>query len=611
MGGGGSTSARTIAALLEGRARRAGSSPALLAPGRPALDSRGLARLVREAREPLRAAGVGPSHRVALALPDGPATAAAFLAVAASASAAPLNPASTGLEMERGLRDLDARAVIVPPGADGAAREAAARLGIPVLRLEEDAGAAAGEFLLVPEGRPRRGRRAAAGAPRPAGEALVLPTSGTTSRPKLVPLSHRNLLASARSIARSLSLGPRDRCLCVMPLFHVHGLVGSVLATVSSGGAVACTPGHRAPEFFRWVAEMEPTWYTAVPTMHQSILERAAMEGVRPGGHTLRFARSASSALPSALQARLEEALGIPLLQAYGMTEASHQIAVNPLPPRERKPGSVGRPAGAEVRILDDGRRALGPGAVGEVALRGPCLTKGYSGDAAATRKSFHRGWFLTGDRGFLDADGYLFLSGRTKELINRGGEKVSPVEVDEALGAHPAVAQALAFALPHPRLGEDVGAAVVLRAGAAATERQILDFAAARLARHKVPARILFLDALPKGPTGKPRRIGLAGILGVGPVEEAPAPGAAPAAAAPPATASERRLAAHLRGVLRVDAVGVTHRFEELGLDSLTAVGVAEWIRSSFDPGFEVRELFELGTVRAVAARLDAGARP
>ena len=597
----------TIAGLLEESARRRGDAPALIGEGRPPLDFRGLHDVSLETRAALRAAGVGPGDRVAIALPDGPALAAAFLATASSAVAAPLNPAYRRPEFEFYFEDLGARAVLLPPGPDGAAREAATALGIPVLRVAEEDGPA-GAFRLEKEGRTGKGRRAkTGGAPRTGSPALVLHTSGTTARPKQVPLSHGNLLASARVIAGSLGLGPGDRCLAVMPLFHIHGLVGVLLSSLASGGSVACSPGFRAPEFFRWTRELRPTWTSAVPTMHQSILERAAIEGIVPGGTSLRFARSSSASLPTALQSRLEEALGIPLLQAYGMTEASHQIACNPPPPGRRKPGSVGRATGTRIRVLGSGLRAAEPGIEGDVAVRGPGLTAGYAGNPEANAAAFTRGWFRTGDRGYLDGEGYLFLTGRAREIINRGGEKIAPLEVDEALGSHPAVAQALAFAIPHPRLGEEVGAAVVLRPGAAVSERQLRDYAAVRLAPHKVPGRVVFLDAIPRGPTGKLRRIGLASLLGVGP---AAAP-EAPVALVPPSSETERRIADHLRGVLRVEAVGVTHRFETLGLDSLTSLSVANWIRSTFGSDFAARELFELGTVAAVASRLDRGEGP
>lgn len=213
----------------------------------------------------------------------------------------------------------------------------------------------------------------------------------------------------------------------------------------------------------------------------------------------------------------LETTFGVPVIEAYGMTEASHQMASNPLPPAPRYAGSVGMAAGPEIAIMDDDGQLLPPGALGEVVIRGANVTNGYENNPAANASSFTNGWFRTGDQGTLDEQGYLRLTGRLKELINRGGEKVSPLEVDETLMDHPAVAQAVTFAMPHEMLGEEVAAAIVLRPGAAeVTEREIRDFVAERLANFKVPRHVVFLTEVPKGPTGKVQRIGLAKLLGI-----------------------------------------------------------------------------------------------
>jgi acyl-CoA synthetase (AMP-forming)/AMP-acid ligase II len=346
--------------------------------------------------------------------------------------------------------------------------------------------------------------------------ALVLHTSGTTSRPKIVPLTQRNLCVSADHVRRALALGPADLCLNVMPLFHIHGLVASVLATLAAGAAVVCTPGFKTLRFFAWLDQFAPTWYTAVPTMHQAILARAPRNPEIVGRARLRLVRSSSAALPPRVMRELERLFGCPVIEAYGMTEAAHQIASNPLPPRARRPGSVGTAAGPEVAVMDAEGRLLASGETGEVVIRGANVVRGYQSNPEADARAFTAGWFRTGDQGVLDPDGYLTLTGRLKEIINRGGEKVAPLEVDNVLSAHPAVAQALTFAMPHPRLGEEVAAAIVLRPGESAGEEQIQAFAAEHLAEFKVPRRIVFLDAIPKGPTGKLQRIGLAERLGL-----------------------------------------------------------------------------------------------
>jgi acyl-CoA synthetase (AMP-forming)/AMP-acid ligase II len=347
--------------------------------------------------------------------------------------------------------------------------------------------------------------------------ALLLHTSGTTSRPKLVPLLQRNLLASAESIGRTLALTRDDVCLNIMPLFHIHGLMAATLASLAAGASVSCTPGFNALKFFAWLDEVRPTWYTAVPTMHQAILARAERHRDMLARGRLRLIRSSSASLPAPVMMEMEKTYGVPVIESYGMTEASHQMASNPLPPRARKPGSVGLAAGPEVAILDEDWKELPRGQVGEVSIRGPNVTPGYEANPEANAKSFRDGWFRTGDQGVLDEEGYLRLTGRLKEQINRGGEKFSPLEVDDVLSSHPAVAQALTFAMPHDKLGEEVAAAVVLREGATATERELRQFCASRLAEFKVPRKVVLLTEIPKGATGKLQRIGLAQKLGLG----------------------------------------------------------------------------------------------
>jgi oxalate---CoA ligase len=489
-------------------------APAIGALDQAPLRYGALRALVTRTRGELRRAGVGRDDRVALVLPNGPEMAAAFVAVAASATTAPLNPAYTADELDFYLSDLAPRALILPRGFESPAREVASRRSIPVLALDAT-GAAAGDFRLAPEGALSVDAKSD-GAAEAADIALVLHTSGTTARPKIVPLSHENICASARSIGAALRLTADDVCLNIMPLFHIHGLIAAVLSTLGAGASVTCSPGFNALKFFAWLEEVKPTWYTAVPTMHQAILSRAARNPEALAKSRLRLVRSSSASLPPQVMLALEEAFRCPVIEAYGMTEAAHQMASNPLPPRERKPGSVGVAAGPEIAIMDVEGALLPSGEIGEVVIRGANVTRGYAGNAEANAAAFFDGWFRTGDQGTLDGEGYLHLTGRLKELINRGGEKVSPLEVDTVLLDHPAVEQVVTFAVPHDKLGEEVGAAVVRRAGATLTERELQDFAAVRLAAFKVPRRIVFVTEIPKGPTGKLQRIGLAARLGV-----------------------------------------------------------------------------------------------
>ncbi|MGA1268268.1 MAG: acyl--CoA ligase [Gemmobacter sp.] len=502
----------TIAALI---ARHPEDAPAFGAPDRPWLSYGALRALAADVRADLAAAGVGRGDRVAIVLPNGPEMAAAFITVAQAATTAPLNPAYRREEFEFYLTDLRAKAIILPEGHEGPALDAARAHGLAVLRLHP--GAAAGAFRLVAETRAEGTPDTA--APAADDVALILHTSGTTSRPKIVPLLQSNVAASAVNIARTLALTPADRCLNVMPLFHIHGLVAAVSASLGAGGSIWCAPGFDALRFFGWMEAARPSWYTAVPTMHQAILARAARNAETIARVPLRFLRSSSASLPPQVMVELAQVFGAPVIEGYGMTEAAHQMTSNPLPPGAQIPGSVGIAAGPEVRVAHEVENHLVTG-TGEVVISGPNVTPGYEGNPEANAKSFFeaegRRWFRTGDQGSFDAQGYLTLTGRLKEIINRGGEKVSPLEVDAVLMDHPAVAQVVTFAIPHPKLGEEVGAAVVLREGAAATEAEIRAFAEARLAAFKVPRRIVILPEIPKGATGKLQRIGLAEKLGL-----------------------------------------------------------------------------------------------
>ncbi|MDE1948537.1 MAG: AMP-binding protein, partial [Burkholderiales bacterium] len=479
------------------------------------LDYAALRALVADTMATLNAAGIGRNDRVAIVLPNGPEMASCFVACASAVASAPLNPAYRAEEFEFYLRDLGAKALIVERGSRSPAVDVANRLGVPLIELVSDSAWPAGRFELAstaPGALPAlRGGPAA-----PEDVSMVLHTSGTTSRPKIVPLSQRNLATSAQNIGRTLGFTPADRGLNIMPLFHIHGLIAGVLAPLAAGSQVFCTPGFNALKFFGWMDEAGPTWYTAVPTMHQAIVARAAKNAEVIARHPLRFIRSSSSSMPPQVIAELEAVFGAPLIEAYGMTEATHQMASNPLPPGQRKPGTVGRAAGPEVAIMDPEGRLLEAGATGEIVIRGASVCAGYENNPKANAEAFTQGWFRTGDQGVMDEEGYVRITGRLKEIINRGGEKVSPREVDEILMDHPAVAQVVCFGMPHPKLGEEVAAAVVLREGGEATERELQAFVSARAADYKVPKKILFLAEIPKGATGKLQRIGLAAQLGL-----------------------------------------------------------------------------------------------
>ena len=591
---------RTIPGFLTDRAERNPDAVALLAPGRPGLTYARLYETILSAGSHLAGMGIRRGDRVAIVLPNGPEMAAAFLAVGSCAVAAPLNPAYGANEFEFYLADLDARTLIVQAASDSPAVGIAAARGIPILELNPGPDAAAGCFTLSP-GPPGNGA-----APSPAAAedvALVLHTSGTTSRPKMVPLTQENLCLSAQAIAQWFSLVSSDRCLNIMPLFHIHGLVGAVLSSLSAGANVVCTPGFDVTRWFEWMAQFSPTWYTAVPTMHQAILGCVGQHGEILKNSRLRFIRSCSSALSPKLMEDLEAAFAAPVLESYGMTEASHQIAGNPLPPGIHKAGSVGLAAGPEVAIMDKDCNLLPRGQTGEIVLRGPTITRGYEANPEANRKAFAEGWFRTGDEGHIDNEGYIFISARIKEIINRGGEKISPREIDEALLQHPAVSQAVAFSLPHVQLGEDVGAAVVLKAGAAASEAELRRFAAARLAYFKVPRLIRILDEIPKGATGKIQRVGMTERLGLRPVDDAAIPRAE---YRPPSTPLQRELARIWGEVLGMKDIGVEDSFFALGGNSILATTLMVRLARELGARMSLVDFMDAPTIAGIAETIE-----
>jgi acyl-CoA synthetase (AMP-forming)/AMP-acid ligase II len=440
--------------------------------------------------------------------------ASAFIAIGAVATTAPLNPGYRGEEYDFYLEDLKPKILLVTEDSDSPAIASAEKLGIKVVRLLHNPGDPAGKFELL--GGALADASPITGFAQPDDIALVLHTSGTTSKPKLVPLSQQNVCASARNVAQSLALTSADKCLNIMPLFHIHGLIAAVLGSMHAGACVSCTPGFNALKFFNWLEEVRPTWYTGVPTMHQAILTRAGRNREIIDSVKLRFLRSSSASLPPKVMADLEQTFDAPVIEAYGMTEAAHQMACNPLPRGSQKPGSVGLAAGPKVSIMDQQGKHLAIGEIGEVVIQGENVTAGYLNNEVANATAYTGGWFRTGDQGRLDDGGYLTLTGRLKEIINRGGEKISPREVDEILLDHESVAQVVTFAIPHEKLGEEVAAAVVLETDAELDEKGLRDYAATRLADFKVPKKVVFLEQIPKGPTGKLQRIGLAEKLGL-----------------------------------------------------------------------------------------------
>jgi len=456
-----------------------------------------LRRQVRAVADSFASAGIGRGDRVAMSLSNGLPAIVCFLGASIAGTAAPLNPGYREDEFRFYLDDTNARLLVLPDvGAAEARRAASDRVPVgTVIAAVEDAvqlSLSAGTRNAAP--------------PDSEDVALVLHTSGSTGRPKRVPLKHRNLAASVENVLRTYQLTPEDVSLCVMPLFHVHGLVASMLSTLASGGTAIVPSRFNPLSFWRIVREHHVTWFSAVPTMHQLLVAR-----LKKGEHThtgrLRFIRSCSAALSPETMQTMEQAFGVPVLEAYGMTEASHQMTSNPLPPGARKPGSVGTGTGVRIGIMSPNGNLLEGGEAGEIVIQGPNVIDGYENNPEANKLSFINGWFRTGDQGILDEPGYLTLVARIKELINRGGEKISPREIDEVLMTHPSVAEAVAFGVPHTMWGEEVAAAIVLREGANADEAAIMAYCRERLAEFKCPKKIHITHAIPRTATGKIQR--------------------------------------------------------------------------------------------------------
>ena len=489
---------------------------ALGAPDRQWSTYGDLKKLTAYVSSRLRSYGISVADRVAIVLPNGPEMATAFITMAQSCTTAPLNPNYREEEYLFYLKDLNAKALVVLQDYNGPALAAANHLNISVIKVSVNPQHLAGEFELLGE---IHNSVISQRLPTPQDVALILHTSGTTSKPKIVPLLHSNIVSSAENIKSSLSLSEDDLCMNIMPLFHIHGLIAALSASIAAGGSVWCSPGFDALKFFRWLDDASPSWFTAVPTMHQAILARSKRNKDTIEKNKLRFLRSSSASLPSQVMKELERVFSAPIIEGYGMTEATHQMASNPLPPLVQKPGSVGREAGPKIRIAHELENHLIDG-TGEVVISGPNVTPGYENNFEANKKSFFyfegERWFRTGDQGAFDHDGYLSLTGRLKEIINRGGEKISPLEVDEVLMDHPSVAQVVTFAVPHEKLGEDVAAALVLEEGSEVTENDLRAFASDRMVEFKVPKQIVILSEIPKGATGKLQRIGLAKKLGL-----------------------------------------------------------------------------------------------
>jgi oxalate---CoA ligase len=592
-------------ASVHAHAQRQGTRPALMALGRRSMSFEELSSHTTRIGAQLRRCGVARDSRVALMVPQGAEAASALLSVMAHAVCMPLNPSMPAEELMGVLRASGARVLLVALPVDTAVSAVAASLGLMLLGLRPGAESVAGSFeleLINPGSAVMRELtdKAASESVDPDHAALILHTSGTTGVAKRVVLTHSQLGASARNIAEHLQLSPNDRSVNVMPLFHSHGIVGVLLSSLTAGASVVCQPTFEPRAFFDAVASFQPTWYSASPTIHASVLEHATSHpevAVQPGW---RFVRSTSSALPAPVLERLEAVLRAPVIESFGMTEWSQMVS-NPLPPGRRKAGAVGQASGVDLALLQpDGevrelRTVQGTVIEGELLVRGAGLAQGYDGDEIATAQAWVNGWFRTGDLARVDADGFVSISGRLKDLINRGGEKLTPLEIESALLTHAAVRDAAVFAVPHPTLGEDVVAAVVLHPGASAAESVLREHLFSRLADFKVPSTIIITDAIPRSATGKVQRSELSRQFAA----------ANDVASAAPQTPLEHDLHGIFCGVLDRQSIGVDDNFFTLGGDSLSGMRVISRINKQRGIKLPPATLFRHPSIRALALQI------
>ncbi|HXP88016.1 MAG TPA: non-ribosomal peptide synthetase [Bryobacteraceae bacterium] len=622
-GEGRDNSSQTVYSRLRA-ASQDSSATALLGIGRKPMTYHGLLQQVERTVEFLNSIAIGRGDKVAVVLRNGPDAAACCLSVASGAVSALLNPAYTAAEFESYLGDLKPKAVLIEENSKSACVAVAQELRMPVIWHIPDPQGPAGSFCL--QGGVKQ-QTARPGFAEPDDVALMVHTSGSTSRPKMAPLSHRNVCSGAMNNVVQLGLTAQDRCLCITNMFFTQAILVSVFSSLAAGGSVVCTPGYDPASFFEWLDEFHPTWYSAPTTLQRSILAHAARHPESVARARLRVIRCSSSSASPDFIAKMEELFRAPMLDSYGLTETSSTIVGERLPPASRKRGSVGVAVGCEIAIMDEHGAWLAPGEVGEVVVRGPSVISGYDCAPEINQASFRNGWLRTGDLGVLDADGFLFLTGRSKEIINRGGVKISPAEIDEILNAHPAVAEATAFAVPHEVLGEEVGAAIVLSDGWAGSEQleaELREFCAARLSSFKVPRRIVFLADMPRSATGKTLRIGMAERLGLAATASKPA--------AKPASKPELKMdspAADLdapvgcqdgrspRGIVEMvllhiweeelgrRPISVRDDFFDLGGDSLLGVRLLARVEATFGKNLGLASLFEVPTVERMASLL------
>jgi oxalate---CoA ligase len=574
------------------RAAEMPDAPAILAPGRPPATFAALAAHAANLSRSLAGAGLGRNSILAAVLPDDATTLCGFLGACPATAFAPLNPELREAEFESAFEDLRPSALLVAAGSSSGSVAAAGTMGIPVLEAQPNPEGQAGLFSVCPSSAPA----APAMEPQPSAPALLLQTSATTGRAKFACLTHANLAAIVETATSSTLLNRDDRMLNILPLFHLQGL-GAAFLQLLLGGSAVCAWPFDVRRFLTSMKDFGPTWYSAVPSLHRAILALLRENPDVKNGLRLRFVRSVGSPLPAELLAELEEALRVPVVEGYGLTEAG-MVTSTPIRPYRPKPGSAGVRITPGMEIANDIGNIVPAGREGEIVLRGPNVISDYRVGGQAVAVTQGEGWFRTGDLGRFDNEGYLFVTGRKKEMINRGGEKIVPAEIDDALRAHPAVKEAAVFALEHPLLGEEVAAAVVLRDGEAAGQTALRDFLSTRLASFKIPTVWVFTDRLPRGASSKVQRWRLAQDYAQAHRIRQVLPG-------PPLTEEQAKLAEIWATVLDIPAPGIDEDFFDLGGHSLASVQILGRIKRSLGVTLPYDALLSQPTIRRLAAML------
>lgn len=579
----------TIGSIIRAHARLRAQETAFVGSHFAPVSYRDLQNEIDQVRALLRESGFGREARIAVALSNSAQAALAIVAISCSATAVPIDPKLTMTEIDRCLHILHPNAVVVLRGAGSALKNVAAHRGIPIIEVAVSQPGKLGLKWAVP----KVGVAAPLDDPDPETPAFILHTSGTTAEPNLVPFSHRNMLAVTHRLQTWFGLTPADRCLTVSPVYYSHALTTTVLPPLLTGGSTAFPANATNVDPSEWFGDLKPSWYSAGPTLHLAVLEKIQQCPDARIMQSLRFVSSAGAPLDVSMGQRMQAAFGAPVLEHYGSSETA-QIATNRPAPGCSKPGTVGIPWPGIVRIVADDGRELPIGERGEILVGGPSVMSGYLNAPERNRSAFVDGWYRTGDIGSVDAEGFLTLHGRKKELINRGGEKIAPLEIDQAFMRHPEVAQAAAYAVPHPRLGEDVAAAVILRPGAQVTPTELREFLTTQLAPFKIPHRITIVDQLPKGISGKVQRQRLSEMMYEAPTQSAPI---------------ETRLHADLvqiwKKILKIEDISLDDDFFERGGDSLLAMDVSAELERITGKTMPEAILFDAPTIRELAKKV------